>query len=107
MSLRDEQIQAARDALDIAGEPVSFRATANAAVTTIQAKIKHGVEIYDAEGRTKRVTILSAIKSDVAALSKSSTFEDGAGDVFRYLETLQDNNIRIRLLVQRNASVQP
>lgn len=90
--MREEFVQAARDALDAQGGPVQY--TAGDYTAEITAVIRPGVEIFDEAGQVATVTTLRGISSDMPGLRTGATFLDQeSGQLYEYLKTLRHDSI--------------
>ncbi|HWK55374.1 MAG TPA: hypothetical protein VNR18_13440 [Hyphomicrobiales bacterium] len=94
MTLRDEHIRAARDALELAGELVSYTDTGKAA-RDIQARLAIGVMKLDEQTFPQRITALRVISDDVAPLSKAARFTRANGQAYVLKEIISDDGITI------------
>lgn len=94
MSNREEQIEAARDAIECAGELLSYKESGES-VGDVYGKITIGAELFDESGLTMRANILRVVKDDAPDLSKSATFTTEAGVIYRYINLASDNGITL------------
>jgi len=100
-----EQIQAARDALECAGELVTYT-DAGGVSKSIWVRIAHSVEIHDPEGGlVMKTTTLRAVKPDVVGMTKAAIFTREDDTEWVSKTVLTDNHVTVLLAVGEKQSV--
>jgi hypothetical protein len=102
--MREEQVQAARDALEAMGELVTY--TDNPEVSEqIWVFIQYDVDMVDGEGTPMgRVTVLRGMKEDLAGLTDQALFTLENGKVYQKKQTIKDDNITIAFTIGKKSS---
>jgi len=98
--MRDEYIQAARDALEAQGGLVTY--TSGQVTAEFYAVIRPGVQMFDEAGQALRVTALRAITDDMVNLKPGATFVDQETELrYEFLKTLENDGITRQISVGR------
>ena len=94
MSNLDVHIEAARAAVECAGELVTY-AEDGVAVGDIWAKITRDTEILDGSGVPMRTTVIRLVKPDVPGLTRKASFETAAAVLYKFKNVVSDNGVTI------------